>query len=155
MRTRRRLVCACALAGWLAGCGSEPPPPQRPPPAPPPAASRIDAPIRRAPPKPRDRSAEVAKALGVDTADLIWSPARKTFAAALPDGHLAVHGVGGDPRGQFQTHWTRGAFVSCRKRSARRSLGSTHRRARRARRARARSTKRMKPESAEAGVSCS
>ena len=87
---RFRAAAQAATGAAARTCGRRPP-------------ADAEAPVRRPPPRPRDRSAEVAKTLGVDPGNLVWSPARKTFAAALPEGRLAIHGIDGEPRGEFQT----------------------------------------------------
>jgi hypothetical protein len=101
--TRAALIAgAAALVGFAAACASEPPPPRRRPAA---AAT-----ASRAHPAPAvDRSADVARALGVDPADLIWSASHRAFAVALPrpgggdaaPRQLRVYGAGGEERGGF------------------------------------------------------
>jgi hypothetical protein len=99
--SRAALVIALAVAA--ASCASAPPPPPSPR-----VASRPAA-VRRPAPPPVDRSADVARDLGVDTARLAWSPSHRAFAIALPPKdapaeapwRLLVYGRGGDPRPSF------------------------------------------------------
>jgi len=94
MSARNLLLAAAALAGIVA-CASEPPP--RPAPRPAPVAAR---PKPARPAAPVDRSADVARELGVDPARLVWSPSRSAFAIALPQ-KLVVYGVSGNKRAEI------------------------------------------------------
>ena len=102
---RRSLLAAGALTATALACGSEPPPR---PPRPVAAVARTARPAARPAPPP-DRSADVARDLGVDVASLVFSPSRSAFAVALPpkttggaEGEaphrLLVYGIGGDQR---------------------------------------------------------
>jgi hypothetical protein len=100
-RHAARLAAACVAVSAVAACASEPPP--RPPAAPRPA------PVAARPrPKPVDRSAGVARDLGVDAARFVWSPGHGAFAIALPGAaaeaphKLVVYGAGGDKRAELE-----------------------------------------------------
>jgi hypothetical protein len=112
-------LLACGILS--AACADEPPPRPRQAHK---AAVDADGPrhaARPRPPRPVDRSAEIAASLKVDSADLTWSPSHTVFVVALaPEPaageadadpraatpraphRLVAYDAGGDKRGEFE-----------------------------------------------------
>src|ERR1700747_379877 len=89
------LLLALSTGGGLASCASDPPPrprlatrrappvpePEPAPASPPPGEPASPAALVQARPSPIDA---VVAALGVEKTELVWSPARKSFAVIVP-----------------------------------------------------------------------
>jgi hypothetical protein len=99
-------AAAAVVALTSAGCADDPPPPPKRAPV----VASMDRPARHRPrpapaakPKPVDRSADIAMELGIDVADLVWSPSHQLFAAKPAPEKVVVFGAGGDKRLEAET----------------------------------------------------